>query len=126
MGKNKVGSLKGITVDGFDYDTFADSTANKKPNFTNEVMPTSGDGLVKQVVQVASIEGVTFKVKSVSDRQQLEYSCEKGDGIKIILKYRNGDKDFIIGSFAIDGVEMTDGKATINILPSKPVESQAA
>ena len=123
---SKVGSLRSISIDGFSYDVFADSPANKKPAVTNEAMPTSGKALIKQTVSVASLEGVTIKIPGVKERQQLEYSSEKGDNIKFVVTYRNNDTDYFVGTFNIDDVAMTDGKATVNIYPDQPVASQSA
>lgn len=122
---SKVGSIRSVSLDGFSYDVLADSPANKKPGVKNEAIPTSGDALIKQMVQIPAIEGLVLKVADVKTRQQLEYSAEKGEKIKLVLTYRNKETDFAMGTFDIDSVEMTEGKATVNIYPDRPVTSQS-
>lgn len=121
----KVGSIRSVSLDGFSYDVFADSPANKKPGVKNEAIPTSGNALIKQMVQIPAIEGLVIKIPGVKEREQLEFSADKGD-VKVVITYRNKDTDYAMGTFDIDSIEMTEGKATVNIYPDRPVTSQSA
>lgn len=123
---NKVGSMKRVSLDGFDYPVFNDSDTSKKPPVTNEVLQTSGGGIPKQTVNTPSREGITIGVPTAKKLQQLEYSAEKGENIKMFIEYRNGDIDHMIGTFNIDESTSMDGKATVNLLPTEPVVPQSS
>lgn len=125
MGK-KVGSLKRVNIDGFDYRPFTDSDVNKKPPVTNEVLQTAGGGIPKQTVNTQSFDGITIATPTVKEQEQLMYSAEKGEDLKMFIEYRNGDIDHIIGTCNIDGISSMDGKATVSLLPTEPVVRQSA
>lgn len=123
---NKVGSMKRVGIDGFDYLVFNDSDTSKKPTVTNEVLQTSGGGIPKQTVNTPNRDGITIAVPTVRQQEQLQFSSEKGENLKMFIEYRNGDIERMIGTFNIDDMTSMDGKATVSLMPTEPVVSQSA
>lgn len=121
-----VGTPKAICIDGIDYDLFSDTAIEKVSSVVNEVLSTTGGGIVKQIIQTPARNGIKIVVPTVKEWQNLEYAAEKGEDIQMHIKYRNNDIERYFGSFNIQNGSSEDGSATIDILTMEPIAYQAS
>lgn len=125
MSSRKVGTPKALGIEGIGYDLFSDTTIEKLSSVVNEVLSTTGGGIVKQIIQTPARNGIKIVVPTVKEWQNLEYAAEKAEDIQMYVEYRNGDIERFLGSFNIQNGSSEDGSATVDILTMEPIAYQA-
>ena len=114
---NTVGNVRKLTLDGIVFRVAADANFSEKfTQYENEMIPSSGESMLKKVKKVASVEGVALIVNGV-EREQLKQFNDQLEDITINYQTAAGDVYRTTGTINVDARETESGKCTITLLP---------
>lgn len=114
---NVSGTILSVTLDGTPFNTLGDADFTEVGNATeNEMIPTSGDSILKKTRRVQSVTGVVLKC-SDAERLLLQTFADKIDPFTITYKTASGSRRRCDGNIEFENRTTMENRATISLLP---------
>jgi hypothetical protein len=111
------GSVRNLTLDGISFPVAADANLSEMGSqFENDMVPTSGDNLLKKTKRAQKVEGVVLIVDSV-ERELLRDLNDRTEDFAISYETADGTVRSTSGQIQFDTRETEENRATITLLP---------
>jgi hypothetical protein len=118
MGGRIAGTPRKFTLEGIPYTVAADADFSENPSqFDNEMLASSGDGMLKKTKKIPSTESVTLLVTPQEKDQIVSLADSLSDNIKMSYVYANGDTNKAAGGIQVESYTTADKKMTLQLLP---------
>lgn len=123
MGKDIVGSLRRVTLDGITFDVMPDANVDEVGSaWENDALPTSGRTLRKMMKRVETREGVVLACNG-SEREILREIADRQSDIPMSYETAAGDVYRCVGFIEFEKRETEENRASIKMFPRDTWES---
>lgn len=123
MGKDIVGSIRKVTLDGVTYDALHDSNVSEPGGpWQNESVATSGRNLRKMSRRSEERDGLILACNG-AEREQLEELVGRTDDFTMSYQTASGDVYRCSGWVEFEKRETEEGRATVKLCPRDRWES---
>lgn len=110
------GTIRKITIKGVTYDAKADINITKLSRYEKEVIPTTGQSIVKFTLRSPNMEGITLGVTPEENRRLEELAAEKRP-YPMSVELADGSVYRTNGTINHENYESEEGTASIQAFP---------
>lgn len=117
MSERTAGTVRKLTLDGITFTLAADANFTEIfSEWENEMLATSGDGMLKKTKRTPIVEGVVIEADQ-GDREILKSLADSLDDFPISYQYASRGVARCTGQINIENNETDSNRTTISLLP---------